>query len=91
MPDPESGREYFIQSINEPLGPGMSSPLWGRPERLGVVEAAEGSPQWRDPGCLGSIQCDARCKCSFPCPVVLTPQGQDEVGKWDPEQNRRVF
>ena len=32
-----------------------------------------------------------RCKCSFPCPVVLTPQGQDEAGKWDPEQNRRVF
>lgn len=27
MLDPESGREYFIRSTNEPLGPGVSSPL----------------------------------------------------------------
>lgn len=89
MPDPESGREYFIQSTNEPLGPGVSSPLgedqrdwvwWGLRREVLSGETLVAS---------GPLSVTPRCKCSFPCPVVLTPQGQDEAGKWDPEQNRK--
>ena len=70
----------------------MSSPLGGRPKRLGVVsrlqrEVLSGETLVAsDPFSL-----TPRYKYSFDCPVVLTPQGRDEGGKWGPEWNRKGF
>ncbi|OWK02756.1 hypothetical protein Celaphus_00010202 [Cervus elaphus hippelaphus] len=72
----------YQKALLYPRGGGLSSPLGGRPERLGVVlrlrrEVLSGETLVAsDPFSL-----TPRCKYSFDCPVVLTPQGLDEGGK----------